>query len=57
VAVASSGPYANLPFAPVPHHSVFYRPDKLQGDHSPGKHGKPGKVKEFQNGHGKVREM
>jgi len=28
-----------------------------QGGHSPGKLGKPGKVREFQNGHGNVREM
>jgi len=28
----------------------------VQGGHSPGKPEKPGKVREFQSGHGKVRE-
>ena len=28
----------------------------LQGGHSPGKHGKHGKVREFKSGQGKVRE-
>jgi len=28
----------------------------FQSDHSPGKQGKPGKVREFQSGQGKVRE-
>jgi len=28
-----------------------------QGDHSPGKPRKPGQVREFQSGQGKVREM
>jgi len=43
---------------PTSHHSVFYRPDALpaaqltQVGHSPGK---PGIVREFNSGQGKVR--